>query len=89
MKALIIYLIIINVATFIAYGVDKAKAVAGAWRIREAVLLGMAFAGGSLGALLGMLIFRHKTNKKYFKYGVPAMLCLHVLLLIWLVSKSR
>ncbi len=52
MKVLIIYLIIINVATFIAYGVDKAKAVAGAWRIREAVLLGMAFAGGSLGAHL-------------------------------------
>ena len=89
MKVIIIYLIIINIATFIVYGVDKAKAAAGAWRIREAVLLGMAFVGGSLGALLGMLVFRHKINKNYFKYGVPAMLCLHVLLLIWLVSGSR
>ena len=75
------YLLLINIATFIAYAVDKAKAKLGAWRIPEATLLGMAAAGGSLGALLAMGICRHKIRKKRFMIGVPLMLCAHLALL--------
>lgn len=71
---LIIYLVIINVMTFIVYGIDKRKAKQSKWRIRESTLLGMAAVGGSIGALLAMKILRHKTLHNQFKYGVPLIL---------------
>lgn len=71
---LIIYLVIINVMTFIVYGVDKRKAKQSKWRIRESTLLGLAAIGGSIGALLAMKILRHKTLHNQFKYGVPLIL---------------
>ena len=70
----IIYAIAINVVTFIAFGIDKWKAKHSRWRIPEAVLLGLAVVGGSIGALLGMEVWRHKTMHKKFKYGVPLIL---------------
>lgn len=72
------YLILINIVTFFLYASDKYKAKHHKWRIKESVLLGSAFAGGSAGALLAMRIFRHKTRKKVFVYGVPCMLILHI-----------
>lgn len=78
MEIFIKYIIIINIVTFILYGVDKWKAVHGKWRIREATLLGTAFVGGSVGGLAGMYIFRHKTKKRYFALGVPIMLLVQV-----------
>lgn len=56
----------ISLVTFILYLIDKIKAVNGAWRIRESVLLGFGICGGALGALLAMNIFRHKTKHMYF-----------------------
>lgn len=69
-----IYLVIINVITFVVYGLDKWKAKQAKWRIRESTLLGLAAIGGSIGALLAMKILRHKTLHNQFKYGVPLIL---------------
>ncbi|MBR6842465.1 MAG: DUF1294 domain-containing protein, partial [Prevotella sp.] len=55
------YLIVINVVTFTVYGIDKLKAKQGSWRISEATLLILAVFGGSIGALLGMKVWHHKT----------------------------
>ena len=60
------YLLLANVVTFIAYGIDKYKAKKGKWRISEATLLLMAFVGGIIGAWLGMKAFHHKTMHKKF-----------------------
>ena len=60
-NALLYYLIVINIVTFLVYGMDKLKAKQGSWRISEATLLILAIIGGSIGALLGMKVWRHKT----------------------------
>ena len=75
---LIYYLLAVNVLTFIVYGVDKWKARRGHWRVPEASLLGLAALGGSVGAWLAMQLLRHKTQKKKFRYGVPALFVLQV-----------
>lgn len=56
----------LSVVAFVLYGVDKARARRGAWRIPEKVLLGFSFFGGAVGGILGMLVFRHKTRHWYF-----------------------
>ena len=78
------YLLFINIMAFIAYGIDKHKAIKGKWRISEANLLILTAIGGSLGALAGMYVFHHKTRTWTFKAGVPALLLLQAGLLIWL-----
>ena len=78
-----IYLAAINVIAFILYGADKAKAKRGAWRIPEAVLIGIAFLGGAAGAWLGMILFRHKTRHMKFRILVPVAFVLWVLLLVF------
>ena len=80
----LIYLIGINLAGFIIMGVDKKRAIRGAWRISEASLFFTAILGGSLGCILGMQHFRHKTKHWYFKYGMPAILVVQILLFILL-----
>ena len=77
-KILIIYLIVANVVTFFVYGVDKWNAKRSKWRIREAALLLLAALGGSIGAWLGMKVWRHKTMHKKFKYGIPLIIILQV-----------
>ena len=86
---LILYLIIINVLTFLLYGIDKWKAKRARWRIPESVLLGMAAIGGSVGAWLGMRVWHHKTQHAKFRYGVPAMLVAQAALLVWIVLQAR
>ena len=71
MNILWIYLVVINIIGFFAMGLDKEKAKAGAWRIPEKVLLGIAVIGGSVGVWAGMEIFHHKTKHWYFKKGLP------------------
>ena len=71
MTNIIIYLCAINIMTFLLYGLDKQKAKRHKWRTPEATLLGVALAGGSIGAFLGMYIFHHKTKKAKFYIGVP------------------
>ncbi|MBE6600135.1 MAG: DUF1294 domain-containing protein [Ruminococcaceae bacterium] len=61
-----IYLVVVNLITFFLYGIDKSKAKHRKWRIKESVLLGFGFFGGAIGALLGMVVFRHKTKHWYF-----------------------
>lgn len=84
MELLILYYICaINLITFLLYGIDKIKSKRGAWRIPEAKLLLLAAIGGSVGAIIGMHLFRHKTLHKKFKYGLPLILLIQVVLLVW------
>ena len=80
-QIIIIYLVVINVVTFFMYGIDKWKARKAKLRIREAALLGLAVLGGSVGAWLGMRVWHHKTLHKKFRYGVPAIIIIQLLLL--------
>jgi len=74
MRDIAFFLIGINVLTFLLYGIDKWKARRGKWRIPEDTLIWLAIVGGSIGALLGMYLFRHKTQHLKFTLGVPAIL---------------
>lgn len=74
MKNMVIYLLAVNFITFLLYGDDKSRARRHAWRIPEKVLMGAAVIGGSIGALLGMSIFHHKTRKPKFYIGIPLIL---------------
>ena len=85
---LLIYLVIINVVTFAMYGADKMKAQAGAWRIPEKTLLGLAAIGGSLGAFAGMQFFHHKTKHLNFQIIVPLCLVIHLEILGFLSNKG-
>ena len=78
-NVLLYYLIVINIVTFLIYGIDKWKAKQGSWRISEATLLILAVIGGSIGALLGMKVWRHKTMHKKFKYGLPLILIIQII----------
>lgn len=69
-----VYLIAVNICTFLVYGIDKQKARSGRWRIPESRLLLLAAVGGSLGAWMGMYVFRHKTRKAKFYLGIPLIL---------------
>jgi uncharacterized membrane protein YsdA (DUF1294 family) len=77
-RLLLYYLLAVNLLTFATYGIDKYKARHARWRVREASLLLLAALGGSIGALLGMYLFRHKTQHKKFRYGVPLILLAQV-----------
>jgi uncharacterized membrane protein YsdA (DUF1294 family) len=77
---MIIVLVVINLIAFILYGVDKHRAKNHQWRISEKTLIGIAVIGGSIGAILGMYIFHHKTKHWYFRYGLPAILIVQVVL---------
>ena len=83
-NALLYYLIVINVVTILVYGIDKWKAKQGSWRISKATLLIFAVIGGSIGALLGMKIWHHKTMHKKFKYGLPLILIIQIILIGYL-----
>ena len=85
MSILIWYLSVINFTTWAAYGLDKGRAKSGKWRIPERTLLLLALIGGSLGALAGMIMFRHKTRKAKFFISVPAMFVVHCVIVAMLV----
>ena len=78
---IIIYLVITNVIGFALMGIDKRKAKKGAFRIPEATLFSVAIVGGSIGSILGMFLFRHKTKHWYFVIGLPVILVLQLGLL--------
>lgn len=85
MSILIWYLSVINFTTWAAYGLDKGRAKSGKWRIPERTLLLLALIGGSLGALAGMIMFRHKTRKPKFFISVPVMFVVHCVIVAMLV----
>ena len=71
------YVLILNFVTMLVYGIDKFKAKKGKWRIPESTLLLLAVLGGSIGAWLGMRVWRHKTQHKKFNYGIPVITTVH------------
>lgn len=75
------YLIIINIVTILVYGIDKWKAREAMWRVREASLLMLAVLGGSIGAWLGMKVWHHKTQHKKFRYGIPAIIIIQLVII--------
>ena len=99
-RSSLLALLAMNVVTFFMYGIDKWRSTRGRllpkgrkkakrskWRISEAMLLGMAVIGGSVGAWLGMKTWHHKTLHKKFRYGVPLILIAQMALAIWIFSK--
>lgn len=80
------YLIIMNIIGFAIMGIDKYKAKKRAFRIPEATLFIVAIIGGSIGSILGMYAFRHKTRHWYFVYGMPFILAVQVLLVIAILN---
>lgn len=87
MEILIYYLLIINAAAFLLMLADKRKARQNSRRIPEATLMAVGALGGSLGAILGMRIFRHKTRKIKFFLGLPVLLVIQLLVLL-LIAKT-
>ena len=85
--ALAVWLIAINLVTFAVYGADKRRARRGAWRVPEKTLFLLPLLGGSVGALLGMRVFRDKTKHWYFVWGVPAILLAQLALAVWLLCR--
>jgi uncharacterized membrane protein YsdA (DUF1294 family) len=71
-----------NLVGFAMMGIDKRKAVNKLWRIPESTLFIVAIIGGSIGSIIGMRIFHHKTRKWYFVYGMPFILILQILFVI-------
>ena len=84
-ETVIYYLIIINIVTFLVYGIDKWKAKKSLWRVRENSLLMLAILGGSIGAWLGMKVWHHKTLHKKFRYGIPAIIIIQLAVIGYLL----
>lgn len=84
MKYLLIYLLLINALSFLLMLIDKRKAIKNRWRIPEKTLFAAAILGGSIGSLVGMHLFRHKTKHLSFTLGIPAILILQCALGFWL-----
>ena len=84
---LLVWLAIINLLTFIVYGADKRRARKGKWRVPEKTLFLLPLLGGSIGALLGMRVFHHKTKHWYFVWGIPAILLAQIALAVWIYTK--
>ena len=84
MKLLLVYLLIINAAAFALMLADKWKAKKNRWRIPEATLMGTAALGGSIGALAGLYLVRHKTQHLKFTLGIPVILAAQIVLATWI-----
>ena len=84
---LLVWLAVINLLTFIVYGADKRRARRGKWRVPEKTLFLLPLLGGSVGALLGMRVFHHKTKHWYFVWGIPAILLAQIALAVWIYTK--
>lgn len=85
---LFLYVIIVNIAGFAAMGIDKKRARRKAWRIPESTLFLIALIGGSIGSIAGMYFFRHKTLHRTFVWGMPAILIVQVLAILYLLFGS-
>ena len=82
-----LWLLCINLFGFCMMGIDKRKAIQGKWRVKEASLFGMAFLGGSIGCILGMYVFHHKTRHAAFVWGMPSILLIQLGLFAFLILK--
>lgn len=80
------YFLVINLIGFLIMGIDKRKAKKHAFRIPEATLFTVAIIGGSIGSIIGMYLFRHKTRHWYFVYGMPFILILQIALVVFIYN---
>ena len=87
LRYIVLYFFIINLVGFLAMGIDKYKAQKDLWRIPEGTLITIALIGGSIGAIIGMKFFRHKTKKLKFSVGLPTILISEVALVIYCLVK--
>ena len=83
MKNILIYVLVINLIGFASMYIDKRKAKNGGWRTPEKTLLTIALLGGSVGSIIGMYNFRHKTKKARFSIGFPVILIVQIVLIIY------
>ena len=83
---LILYLAAINLTGFAIMGIDKQKAIKKQWRIRESTLFLIALIGGSIGSIIGMRAFHHKTKHWYFVCGMPLILILQIIFAIFIMK---
>ena len=89
MQYLLLYLLIINAVGFLLMRIDKKKAQLGRWRIRESTLMTVAVLGGSVGTMLGMRLFHHKTKHLKFAIGIPVILALQIIGAVTLLSIQK
>lgn len=80
------YLILMNLTGFAMMGIDKRKAIKKLWRIPEYTFFVVALIGGSIGTIIGMRVFHHKTRHWYFVYGLPAILLLQIALIVFIAN---
>ena len=80
------YLLVINVVTLIVFAIDKIAAIEHRSRIRIVTLLALCFIGGSIGGLLAMYVFRHKTRQDYFSVGVPLIMIMQVVVIFYIMN---
>lgn len=85
-KLFLIYIIFINLIGLSFMYIDKRKAIKNKWRVRENTLMFISLIGGSLGVLLGMHNFRHKTKHKKFTIGVPLLLIVNIFFIILIIK---
>ena len=85
-KLLAYYIVFINLLGIILMFLDKRKAVKNRWRISENTLMFTALIGGSLGCLIGMYTFRHKTKHKKFTIGIPVLLIVNIHCIIMIIK---
>lgn len=88
LKVIGLYILGINLAGFLSMLIDKFRSRRNAWRIPEATLLLFAIAGGSIGSLIGMDVFHHKTQKPKFYIGIPIIIALQFLVIIYFIFFS-
>ncbi len=87
-RILLAYLVIINLVTFAAFAIDKIAAIEHRFRIRIITLLALSFIGGSLGGIIAMYLFDHKTQKDYFTVGIPLIMLMQAVILIYAMNAA-
>ena len=85
LKNILLYLLMVNIIGFLMMWSDKRKAKKGKWRIPEQTLFAITALGGGIGTIAGMYIFRHKTQKKKFTIGLPILVILEIIAIIYIV----
>ena len=83
MEWILFYIVLVNLGSFCLMGIDKRRAKRQAWRVPEARLFLVALLGGSIGSIVGMRVFRHKTKHWYFVWGMPLILLAQAALGVW------
>ncbi|HBG5342810.1 TPA: DUF1294 domain-containing protein [Clostridioides difficile] len=83
---ILIYFILINFVAFFSMYIDKKRAIKNEWRVKEATLISIAVIGGSLGSIIGMYSFRHKTKHIKFTFGIQFIIFLQLLVYFYILK---